>query len=255
MEDASDALSSSDSSGFFDDVGAGGSGGGGGLLLLGLESVSDACGWLAVAGFLVTCVLSGGRVLMSHTKPSRIVTATQTLADFANCYGSVLAAAPEWQLVVACVFLFHDFLLVYCVRAMHTPVGEVSTSSLRRAFVVSVALSVVCLAQSLATVSTERALAIQLGTVSALCNISTRLWRIPLHPAGVPPPTHSYISIASQVLYSAAIVLHPDRQKGKPYVEESAPWVVGSIVSALLEFNSVSELQTRFRKHSRRESV
>ena len=209
---------------------------------------SDTCGWLAVVGLMVVCTFSATRLLTPPmTRPSLVVVATLALADFTNFYGSFLGGAPGWQMVVAVVFLFHDTVLVYSTRNSTVPLAEASAPELRKALAASVGLFCVTALQAGLTSASSRSLTIELGIISATCNISARMWRVPLKEQATMHMT-LYMTMASQLLYSVAIVSHPDNGKGRPYAEEAAPWVAGSIIPALLEFSTSTERTHRYRK-------
>eukprot|EP01064_Diplonema_japonicum_P033940 TRINITY_DN6840_c0_g1_i1.p1 TRINITY_DN6840_c0_g1~~TRINITY_DN6840_c0_g1_i1.p1 ORF type:complete len:243 (+),score=40.71 TRINITY_DN6840_c0_g1_i1:68-730(+) len=212
-----------------------------------LESISNCLGWVGVMVFWL-----GNSMAMHNmwkppvTRPSGMVTVLFVMADVSNLSGTVLGEAPRWQMAVAMLFIIQDMVHAYGIIVLPASVTEFTTVSLKRACGVIATIAFFFLFGTVVRQVSSRELAIEMGIISALSNISARLWRFP-KPS--PPLAHHYLCILGQVFYSAAIISHPDGQKdGQSYLEENAPWLIGSLVPALLEYNVASEMSVRHKK-------
>ena len=220
-------------------------------------TISSALGMGAVIGFSVSAFISSVRLWDEPIqRPSSVILSILLLADVSNLVGCVMAEAPTWQMIVAVVFIFGDMIYSIALVTMTDYQGtEIVTPALRRALFSTGVLIFLFIASEFISShqSTSRTVVIQLGIVSALCNISVKLWRTP--PRFGPPTTTQYINMSSQAMYSLAIISHPDNSKGRSYLEESAPWLVGSLVPALLEYNTVVEQSFRQKKVTERHVI
>eukprot|EP01059_Diplonema_ambulator_P007384 TRINITY_DN16853_c0_g1_i1.p1 TRINITY_DN16853_c0_g1~~TRINITY_DN16853_c0_g1_i1.p1 ORF type:complete len:221 (+),score=15.40 TRINITY_DN16853_c0_g1_i1:58-720(+) len=211
------------------------------------EPFSNLLGWIAVVLFWISsCLATYALTRPPVTRPSGVLTALLVMADVSNLSGTVLGQAPRWQMAVAMLFILQDLVNTYCIIAFKSSTSEVTSRHLKRACVVIFLVAMLFVFQGTLRQATTRELAIEMGIISALSNISARLWRM---PKPTPPSLHNYLAILGQLFYSTAILTHPDRLiDGQSYLEENAPWVIGSLVPALLEYSTVAELSTRHRK-------
>eukprot|EP01060_Flectonema_neradi_P012386 TRINITY_DN19218_c0_g1_i1.p1 TRINITY_DN19218_c0_g1~~TRINITY_DN19218_c0_g1_i1.p1 ORF type:complete len:226 (+),score=19.63 TRINITY_DN19218_c0_g1_i1:38-715(+) len=222
-----------------------------------LLSISSSLGMAAVIGFAVSAFISSVKLWDEPIqRPSGVILIILLLADVSNLVGCVMAEVPTWQMIVAVVFIFGDMIYSIALLTMDEyQATELVTPALRRALFSTIILVFLFAVSEMISShqSTSRTVVIQLGIVSAVCNISVKLWRSPGRFG--PPSVSQYINIVSQAMYSLAIISHPDNSKGRSYLEESAPWLVGSVVPALLEYNAVVEQTFRQKKDNARHVI
>ncbi|KAJ9448476.1 hypothetical protein DIPPA_12673 [Diplonema papillatum] len=212
-------------------------------------AASNAVGWAAVALFCVSARLSVAQAWRPpYRRPNLFYITMLLLADSTNLTGSILAQAPSWQLVVAIVFLVQDSCMLFAFCTMLYAVAETASDGLKRSFLLAAGVTTVFSSNALIRKSPDiRLVAIQMGVISALCNITSRVCRTPLSSPSE-STLHYWFTILGQFCYSTAILTHPDNVKGQPFIEEAAPWLLGSLVPALLEYNSATEQQQRQNK-------